>query len=186
MIYLFSSVSVFRSSNHQSSLLAVEYVWHAWILKRNPAGLYLCGTCLLLQPLAKELGIKVVPTFKILKGGKVVKEVTGAKIEELAHAIDTVKSGWSEDKQNGLKVKQDRSMCVNELAYVMHVTSVDCEWMSPPHCTAPFVGVDTHQTCMQKTSYSSSSAYDVSIDRSSRPGKYTINHSYGWSAASSL
>ncbi|CAD6334626.1 unnamed protein product [Miscanthus lutarioriparius] len=45
------------------------------------------------KPLAKELGIKVVPTFKILKGGKVVKEVTGAKIEELAHAIDTVKSG---------------------------------------------------------------------------------------------
>lgn len=47
---------------------------------------------LLLQPLAKELGIKVVPTFKILKGGKVVKEVTGAKIDELAQAIDTVKS----------------------------------------------------------------------------------------------
>uniref|UniRef100_A0A804RDB8 Thioredoxin domain-containing protein n=1 Tax=Zea mays TaxID=4577 RepID=A0A804RDB8_MAIZE len=44
------------------------------------------------KPLAKELGIKVVPTFKILKGGKVVKEVTGAKIDELAQAIDTVKS----------------------------------------------------------------------------------------------
>ncbi|KAJ1261607.1 hypothetical protein BS78_09G043300 [Paspalum vaginatum] len=44
------------------------------------------------KPLAKELGIKVVPTFKILKGGKVVKEVTGAKIDELAHAIETVKS----------------------------------------------------------------------------------------------
>jgi len=60
--------------------------------KKTCCPLYLCGTCLL-QPLAKELGIKVVPTFKILKGGKVVKEVTGAKIEELAHAIDTVKSG---------------------------------------------------------------------------------------------
>ncbi|OEL32717.1 Thioredoxin F, chloroplastic [Dichanthelium oligosanthes] len=44
------------------------------------------------RPLAKELGIKVVPTFKILKDGKVVKEVTGAKIDELAHAIETVKS----------------------------------------------------------------------------------------------
>ncbi|RLN22921.1 thioredoxin F, chloroplastic-like [Panicum miliaceum] len=44
------------------------------------------------KPLAKQLGIKVVPTFKILKDGKVVKEVTGAKIEELAHAIETVKS----------------------------------------------------------------------------------------------
>jgi hypothetical protein len=49
------------------------------------------GACYL-QPLAKELGIKVVPTFKILKDGKVVKEVTGAKIDELAHAIETVKS----------------------------------------------------------------------------------------------
>ncbi|CAO2181962.1 unnamed protein product [Urochloa humidicola] len=44
------------------------------------------------RSLAKELGIKVVPTFKILKDGKVVKEVTGAKIDELAHAIETVKS----------------------------------------------------------------------------------------------
>ncbi|WVZ96263.1 hypothetical protein U9M48_041921 [Paspalum notatum var. saurae] len=44
------------------------------------------------KPLAKELGIKVVPTFKILKGGKVVMEVTGAKIDELARAIETVKS----------------------------------------------------------------------------------------------
>ncbi|KAF8664967.1 hypothetical protein HU200_054287 [Digitaria exilis] len=44
------------------------------------------------KPLTKELGIKVVPTFKILKDGKVVKEVTGAKIDELARAIETVKS----------------------------------------------------------------------------------------------
>lgn len=44
------------------------------------------------QSLAKELGIKVVPTFKILKDSKVVNEVTGAKFEELVSAIDTVKS----------------------------------------------------------------------------------------------
>ncbi|KAG8054250.1 hypothetical protein GUJ93_ZPchr0001g29948 [Zizania palustris] len=44
------------------------------------------------RPLAKELAIRVVPTFKILKDGKVVKEVTGAKIDELAHAIETMKS----------------------------------------------------------------------------------------------
>lgn len=44
------------------------------------------------QSLAKELGIKVVPTFKILKDGKVVKEVTGAKLDELIQAIETVKS----------------------------------------------------------------------------------------------
>ncbi|XP_050947542.1 chaperone protein ClpC2, chloroplastic-like isoform X2 [Cucumis melo] len=45
-----------------------------------------------LQPLAKKLGIKVVPTFKILKDKKVVKEVTGAKFDDLVHAIDTVRS----------------------------------------------------------------------------------------------
>ena len=45
-----------------------------------------------MQPLAKELGIRVVPTFKIFKDGKVVKEVTGAKIDELARAIEEVKS----------------------------------------------------------------------------------------------
>ncbi|KAA0066397.1 chaperone protein ClpC [Cucumis melo var. makuwa] len=45
-----------------------------------------------LQPLAKELGIKVVPTFKILKDKKVVKEVTGAKFDDLVHAIDNVRS----------------------------------------------------------------------------------------------
>uniref|UniRef100_A0A803PTG0 Thioredoxin domain-containing protein n=1 Tax=Cannabis sativa TaxID=3483 RepID=A0A803PTG0_CANSA len=44
------------------------------------------------KALAKELGIKVVPTFKILKDSKVVKEVTGAKLEDLVLAIDTVKS----------------------------------------------------------------------------------------------
>jgi thioredoxin 1 len=49
------------------------------------------GACYL-QPLAKELGIRVVPTFKILKDGKVVKEITGAKIDELVNAIKTAKS----------------------------------------------------------------------------------------------
>ncbi|KAG6388131.1 hypothetical protein SASPL_153330 [Salvia splendens] len=48
-----------------------------------------CGPC---KPLAKELGIKVVPTFKILKDSKIVKEVTGAKIDNLIHAIDSVRS----------------------------------------------------------------------------------------------
>ncbi|CAN1187064.1 Thioredoxin F1, chloroplastic [Linum perenne] len=44
------------------------------------------------RPLAKELGIKVVPTFKILKDNKVVKEVTGAKFDDLVIAIDNVRS----------------------------------------------------------------------------------------------
>ncbi|XWS42972.1 hypothetical protein CRYUN_Cryun16bG0059900 [Craigia yunnanensis] len=44
------------------------------------------------KPLAKELGIRVVPTFKILKHKKVVKEVTGAKFDDLVLAIDTVRS----------------------------------------------------------------------------------------------
>ncbi|XP_057515465.1 thioredoxin F-type, chloroplastic-like [Amaranthus tricolor] len=44
------------------------------------------------KPLAKELGIKVVPTFKILKAGNIVEEVTGAKYETLVAAIQTVRS----------------------------------------------------------------------------------------------
>ncbi|XP_043706560.1 thioredoxin F-type, chloroplastic-like [Telopea speciosissima] len=44
------------------------------------------------KPLAKELGIKVVPTFKILKDSKVVKEITGAKFGDLVAAIESVKS----------------------------------------------------------------------------------------------
>ncbi|KAM7274134.1 hypothetical protein ACFE04_028798 [Oxalis oulophora] len=44
------------------------------------------------KPLAKELGIRVVPTFKILKDSQVVKEVTGAKFDDLVFAIDTVRS----------------------------------------------------------------------------------------------
>lgn len=46
----------------------------------------------LLQPLVKELGLKVVPTFKIFKDGKIVKEVTGAKIDNLIAAIDNARS----------------------------------------------------------------------------------------------
>ncbi|CAN8300137.1 unnamed protein product [Cochlearia groenlandica] len=45
------------------------------------------------KPLAKELGIRVVPTFKILKDNKVVKEVTGAKYKDLLAAIETARSG---------------------------------------------------------------------------------------------
>nr|XP_027087760.1 thioredoxin F-type, chloroplastic-like [Coffea arabica] len=44
------------------------------------------------KPLAKELGIKVVPTFKILKDNKIVKEVTGAKFDDLVAAVDSVRS----------------------------------------------------------------------------------------------
>ncbi|PKU87922.1 thioredoxin F, chloroplastic-like [Dendrobium catenatum] len=44
------------------------------------------------KALAKELGIKVVPTFKVLKGSKVVKEVTGAKLDDIILAIETTKS----------------------------------------------------------------------------------------------
>uniref|UniRef100_A0A1J3G9Z2 Thioredoxin F2, chloroplastic n=1 Tax=Noccaea caerulescens TaxID=107243 RepID=A0A1J3G9Z2_NOCCA len=45
------------------------------------------------KPLAKELGIKSVPTFKILKDNKVVKEVVGAKYEDLLAAIEAARSG---------------------------------------------------------------------------------------------
>ncbi|XP_010525093.1 PREDICTED: thioredoxin F1, chloroplastic-like [Tarenaya hassleriana] len=44
------------------------------------------------RPLAKELGIRVVPTFKILKDGKIEKEVTGAKYEDLVAAIEAARS----------------------------------------------------------------------------------------------
>ncbi|XP_027087186.1 thioredoxin F, chloroplastic [Coffea arabica] len=44
------------------------------------------------KPLAKELGIKVVPTFKILKDNNIVKEVTGAKFDDLVAAVDAVRS----------------------------------------------------------------------------------------------
>lgn len=44
------------------------------------------------KALAKELGIKVVPTFKIIKEGKIVTEVTGAKIDRIVSAIEDVRS----------------------------------------------------------------------------------------------
>ncbi len=44
------------------------------------------------KSLAKELGIRVVPTFKILKDNKIVKEVTGAKFDDLVVAIETARS----------------------------------------------------------------------------------------------
>ncbi|KAA8538849.1 hypothetical protein F0562_025541 [Nyssa sinensis] len=44
------------------------------------------------KPLAKELGISVVPTFKILKDSKIVKEVTGAKFDDLVVAIESIRS----------------------------------------------------------------------------------------------
>ncbi|CAI9302120.1 unnamed protein product [Lactuca saligna] len=44
------------------------------------------------KPLAKELGIKVVPTFKILKHGKILKEVTGAKFDSVVAAMEDVRS----------------------------------------------------------------------------------------------
>ncbi|XP_075494994.1 thioredoxin F1, chloroplastic-like [Primulina tabacum] len=44
------------------------------------------------KPLSKELGIKVVPTFKILKDSKIVKEVTGAKYDDLVLAIENARS----------------------------------------------------------------------------------------------
>ncbi|KAL0728004.1 hypothetical protein Bca4012_024097 [Brassica carinata] len=45
------------------------------------------------KPVAKELGIRVVPTFKILKDSKVIKEVVGAKFEDLLAAIEAARSG---------------------------------------------------------------------------------------------
>ena len=56
-------------------------------MDQNPDVVFVHG-----QPLAKELGIKVVPTFKILKAGNIVEEVTGAKYETLVAAIQTVRS----------------------------------------------------------------------------------------------
>lgn len=36
----------------------------------------------------------MVPTFKILKDSKIVKEVTGAKFDDLVAAIEAVRSSW--------------------------------------------------------------------------------------------
>eukprot|EP00850_Spirogloea_muscicola_P021429 SM000249S08240 [mRNA] locus=s249:13273:14359:+ [translate_table: standard] len=40
------------------------------------------------KPLAKELGIKTVPTFKLFKRKEVVGQVTGAKYDALLELID--------------------------------------------------------------------------------------------------
>ncbi|KAL3698414.1 hypothetical protein R1sor_012490 [Riccia sorocarpa] len=45
------------------------------------------------KPLAKELGIKVVPTFKIFKNGEVVTTITGAKYDNLVAAIQSAREG---------------------------------------------------------------------------------------------
>ncbi|VFQ75111.1 unnamed protein product [Cuscuta campestris] len=44
------------------------------------------------KPLAMELGVRVVPTFKVLKYGKIVQEVTGAKLDDLVAAIESARS----------------------------------------------------------------------------------------------
>lgn len=41
----------------------------------------------LVQPLAKSLGVKSVPTFKIIRKGQVITEVIGAKYDALVQAI---------------------------------------------------------------------------------------------------
>ncbi|OVA01677.1 Thioredoxin [Macleaya cordata] len=67
-----------------------------------------CGPCKVMAPKFQKLAEqyldvvfmkldcnqdnKVVPTFKILKDSKVVKEVTGAKFDDLVGAIETAKS----------------------------------------------------------------------------------------------
>lgn len=43
------------------------------------------------KPLAKELGVKTVPTFKIFKNAEVVGEVRGAKYDELVKAIESAR-----------------------------------------------------------------------------------------------
>ncbi|KAG0620886.1 hypothetical protein M758_4G252400 [Ceratodon purpureus] len=44
------------------------------------------------KPLAKELGVKTVPTFKIFKNAEVVAEIRGAKYDELVKAIESARS----------------------------------------------------------------------------------------------
>jgi len=44
------------------------------------------------KPLAKELGVKSVPTFKIFKNAKLVAEIRGAKFDDLVKAIEKARS----------------------------------------------------------------------------------------------
>jgi thioredoxin-like negative regulator of GroEL len=41
-----------------------------------------------MQPLAKSLGIKAVPTFKLFKNKEQVHEIQGAKYDALIEAIE--------------------------------------------------------------------------------------------------
>jgi thioredoxin 1 len=43
------------------------------------------------KPLAKELGVKTVPTFKIFKNGEEVAEIRGAKYDDLVKAIENAR-----------------------------------------------------------------------------------------------
>jgi thioredoxin 1 len=44
------------------------------------------------KALAKELGVKTVPTFKIFKNAEVVAEIRGAKYDDLVSAIESARS----------------------------------------------------------------------------------------------
>lgn len=44
------------------------------------------------KALAKELGVRVVPTFKIFKNREEVAEVKGAKFDELVHSIENLRA----------------------------------------------------------------------------------------------
>ena len=44
------------------------------------------------KPLAKELGVKIVPTFKVFKNAELVAEIRGAKFDKLVEAIESARS----------------------------------------------------------------------------------------------
>lgn len=44
------------------------------------------------KPLAKELGVKSVPTFKVFKNAQAVAEIRGAKYDDLVKAIESARS----------------------------------------------------------------------------------------------
>jgi thioredoxin 1 len=78
--------------NQENKVCSCHVMWFTIAWLKTPVS-FLCGVSFnCWQPLAKELGIKVVPTFKILKDSKIVKEVTGAKFDDLVLAIETVRS----------------------------------------------------------------------------------------------
>ena len=64
--------------------------------------LYLCCALFLpffhfiggfIKALAKSLGVKTVPTFKLFKNRKEIAEVKGAKFDELVQKIELAKTG---------------------------------------------------------------------------------------------